>query len=378
MTKFDEIFETVKNNKNYEENARIMKYVGNILQNAKRISKEESECVKNFAVGEMKRLLSEIPLAETYKEKDKMFFYEDSLLMVFTFAGGSLKNANEEQLEIIKKIVNLVSEESVVENAVDELFQLETVEKSDMEKAIGVVEPLTDEYRRSIFYQKLNEHKEKLHKLAAEAKSMLAEFVADDMERLLNDAENLDEDKINSLEFSADICKYFISDRIIAILKKLMSLKINRVRYYALETLLHHKQEIPADAVKELAEDLSYAELTYSLLKRYLKEALFPDEFAAPEYLAKSELVHWLTYPTELDKEPDEIKLLDTIKVKKDLYYVFLYKSDSDNLSDDLKNEYLIGWSGDCGTFSNFDKYSDYEKKTPQKTLKYIAKKLLK
>lgn len=57
---------------------------------------------------------------------------------------------------------------------------------------------------------------------------------------------------------------------------------------------------------------------------------------------------------------------------------IFRYKSDSDNLSDELQNKWLIGWSGDKGgTFSQFDEYALYEKKTPEKTLKYIKKKLI-
>lgn len=61
-----------------------------------------------------------------------------------------------------------------------------------------------------------------------------------------------------------------------------------------------------------------------------------------------------------------------------ELFRVFKYKTDSDNLSEDLHDVDLVGWSGnEGGTFSNFDPLSDFQKKTPQKTLKYIAKKLL-
>ena len=69
---------------------------------------------------------------------------------------------------------------------------------------------------------------------------------------------------------------------------------------------------------------------------------------------------------------------MGTAKVKNELYHIFKYKSDSENL-DDLAGEWLIGWSGNMGgTFSNFDKLSDFEEKTPEKTLKNIVKKLLK
>ena len=117
--------------------------------------------------------------------------------------------------------------------------------------------------------------------------------------------------------------------------------------------------------------------MLYSLLKRYGLVALFPTELSTPEYLAKSNMVHWLIYPTELGKLPDRIEYIGKVK-KKEEYYIFRYTSDSDNLGEDLKGKWLIGWSSDeGGTFSNFDLYSDFEQKTVEKTLKNIKKKLL-
>ena len=117
--------------------------------------------------------------------------------------------------------------------------------------------------------------------------------------------------------------------------------------------------------------------MTYELLKDHSLTSLFPTELSTPEYLAKSDMVHWLIYPTELGKQPDQIEYLGKVK-KKEEYYIFRYISDSDTLGDDLKGKWLIGWSATEGnTFSNFDLYSDFEKKTLEKTLKYIKKKLL-
>jgi hypothetical protein len=149
------------------------------------------------------------------------------------------------------------------------------------------------------------------------------------------------------------------------------------VNYYAIATLLDAKQIIPQSVVVALANDIVYADMTYALLKRHEATSLFPAELSSAEYLAKSDLVHWLTYPTELGKQPDEIEYLGKVK-KKEEYYVFRYKSDSENLGDDLKGQWLIGWSNDeGGTFSNFDLYSDFEQNTIEKTLKNIRKKLL-
>ena len=112
-------------------------------------------------------------------------------------------------------------------------------------------------------------------------------------------------------------------------------------------------------------------------MKKVGKEALFPAELANPEYLAKSDMVHWLVFPTELNQAPDEIEYLGKV-TKREEYYLFRYRSNSDNLSKELKGKWLIGWSSeDGGTFSNFDLYEKFEQKTLEKTLEKIKRKLL-
>ncbi len=380
LPNFKELFNSIKDNDDYQNKARLMQYIGNVLKNTKKpISLQDFNVIVDFTVSEIKKLIEAIPKAENYEQKSKIFLYENNLLMVLTLSGGNPDNLSDDKIAVINEILELTHNECIVENAVDEMFELETIEKADIEKVLEIVKPLTDEYQRGILYQGLNEYKEKIKNLTSEAKTQLAKFVSDDIERLLKNSSSLDDNQINNLEFISDVCKYFIDERLLALLEKIMSIKINRIRYYALETLLGYEKEVSTQVIAEFAEDLTYAELTYCLLQKYGKENLFPKEYSTPEYLAKSDLVHWLTYPTELNKEPDDIQLLGTVNVRKELFHIFKYKSDSTNLSEDLQNEYLIGWSGnEGGTFSNFDKLSDFQKKTNEKTLKYIAKKLLK
>ncbi|MDE7330420.1 MAG: hypothetical protein K2N30_04990, partial [Clostridia bacterium] len=137
--------------------------------------------------------------------------------------------------------------------------------------------------------------------------------------------------------------------------------------------------EVSAGDISPIARDLRYAYLLFCMLAENKRTDLFPKELATAEYLAKSDMVQWLAYPTELGKSPDEIELIGCAEVKKELFYIFKFKSDSDTLSDDLKNIWLIGWSSsEGGTFSDFDRLCDYECKTAEKTVKNIVKKLLK
>lgn len=378
MSQFDELFENVKNSDDYEQNARLMHFVGNVLKNARRtVSDKDAAEIKSFALGEMDKLTAKIPAAESYEKKDEMFFYEDALLMVFTLVAADKSAVDDADVQTVKRLVDTVSAERTLENAVNDMFERDGIDVADVNKVLEIVKPIKDEYRRGLLYNGLHEYCEKIKSFTADAKSALAEYVADDMTRILDGGE-IDKHKAAALEYAADVCKFFINDRIAAILERAISLGINRVNYYAVETLLEYGMAVSADTVKALAEDLSCAELTYRLLEKHGKTALFPAALATPEYLAKSDLVHWLCYPTELNKPPYEIELLGAIKVKGELFHVFKYKTDSDNLSEDLRDVDLVGWSGnEGGTFSNFDPLSDFQKKTPQKTLKYIAKKLL-
>ncbi|MDE6617432.1 MAG: hypothetical protein K2K13_00090 [Clostridiales bacterium] len=378
MSQITEMLDSVKNTDKYSEHANLLSYIGNIVLKTNSLSRADLEYIVRFSVDEMRRLLTVIPTVSTYKKKDEIFNYEDKLLMLYTLAGKNTDFATDADIEVIKELVTLVSAECTIETAVDKLFKQNTVSKSDIDKVIEIVKPITDEYRRGKFLQGLNEYKDGIKKLSPEAQAALAEYLADEAERLISIAQP-DSDEMVELEYLADVCKHCITDRLLDLLERAVQSCADNVRYYALETLLNNNRTVTESIVKPLAEDLEYAELTYGLLCKHGKQALFPAELNNAEYLAKSDMVHWLVYPTELGKKPDDIQLLGSGKVKKEVYYVFKYKSDSDNLSDDCVNQWLIGWSSpDGGTFSNFDLLRDYEKKTVEKTVKHIIKKLIK
>ncbi len=378
MAQFDEIFNDIQNSNDYEENARLLQYLGNVLKsNMAKLPAEEKISIKDFALKEMQKLIEVIPSAKNYREKDKMFFYEDSVLMIFTLMGDH-NSLTDEQADILQKLIATVSKERVLENSVDKMFEIAKIEKSDVEAVLSIAKPIKDDYQRGMLFQGLLEHKDKIKNMSSDAKSAIAEFTESELERLLSE-KDLSDDAVNIIEFAADVSKYFITGKILDMLEKAMIVVENQVKYFILETLLDNNRQVSADAIKEIAGDLSYANLLKNVLVKYGKANLFPKEYDTPEYLAKSDLVHWLCYPTELNQKPDEIELLGKATVKKEDYFIFKYKSDSDNLTDELQNVWLIGWSGSQGsTFSEFDKLSDYEKKTPEKTVKYITKKLLK
>ena len=376
MPDFKSIIENMKNLSDISEKNSFLTVILNAFQNKRaKIAPKDKKELSAFALAEIKNLLTLIPTLETYQEKENAFRYEDNLLGIVMLCHASPSEISESDLNNIEMLTAMVEQNKFVENAVDCIFNDGRNDKAAVERLVEIVTPLKDEYQKGLVYRGLIHYDREIQKLPTDSKAVFSDYITSEFKRYLNTP--LNDTIINNLEFACDAAKYFMNDSLAALLSDILKFGKNNINYYAVSSLLSTHQAVPADIIEALAKDLVYADGTYSLLKQHGLTELFPKEFSDPVYLAKSDLVHWLTYPTELGKEPDEIEYLGKVTKKED-YYLFRYTSDSDNLGDDLKGKWLIGWSNDeGGTFSNFDLYSDFEKKTPEKTLKNIKKRLL-
>ncbi|MBQ7324241.1 MAG: hypothetical protein IJW98_00705 [Clostridia bacterium] len=377
MATFSPIIELFEKSESVSEQTQIAEYLIQSIKQHKP-SPEDVQELSQLAFRLIDDLLVKIPAAPTYKAKDELFNLEDKVLGLLLTLYGSPNKVPEEKMTLIRQLVKMIQEEQVLENAITKLFEQEEVYPAYVEQLINIHRALTDEFQKSQLYTG-TVHYAQQGKLAAfsdECKEILGNYVATEAARYL--AAPGDEQVLVNLELIADVAVYFPTDALVEQVYAVLPLGHANINYYAVATLVKLGKDVPADAVAKLAENLTYANLTYHALKDHGKESVFPAEYADEVYLAKSDLVHWLTYPTELGKEPDEIEYLGKVKVKKENFWIFRYKSDSDTLSEDLQNQWLIGWSGDDGgTFSQFDLYAPFEKKTPEKTVKYIKKKLL-
>jgi len=376
MATFTSIIEDMKHLSSFSEKTSFLTVILNSFQNKKvKITPEDKKELSAFAFEEISKLISLIPTLQTYKEKDEIFGYENTLLGIVMLCHSSPAEISKENLYNIKTLAEIVDKERFVENAIDNIFKKNQNDTATINQLLASVVPLKDEFQKGQVYQGLLHYQDSIKNLPLDAKILFADYISSELKRYLDSP--LDDTILNNLELACDVSKHFINDTIISLLNDILKLEKNNVNYYAIATLLNAGQSLPTKVIVSLANDLVYADMTYAILKQHGLQELFPAELATPEYLAKSDLVHWLTYPTELGKQPDKIEYLGKVK-KKEEYYIFRYISSSDNLGDDLKNQWLIGWSNDeGGTFSNFDLYSDFEKKTIDKTLKNIKKRLL-
>ncbi len=382
MSQFDSILSAMKH-ESYSTKKQLLEYTLRLIQNIQNSNKslgyEDKIALLDYAFAEVDALLLAINSATSYKDKDLLFAYEDLVLGLITHLCPTPADLPQDILTKIQELVETVENERYIETALDNLFDDETITSEDVDTLLSLVDKTEDEYQKGMLYCGLAHYKEHISKFTADAKLCITKHLTNEFIRYMNDRQRTD-DCVNNLEMMADLSRYFANDAIINLLQDVLKLGYHNVNFYAVDTLLCLAQNVPADVILSLANDLEYANLTYSLLVKFSKQELFPKECSTPEYLAKSDMVHWLTYPTELGKEPDKIEYLGKITYlfKKEVYYVFKYMSNSDTLDDNLKNKWLIGWSSEDGsTFSNFNEYALYEKATISATLKNIKRKLI-
>ena len=365
----------------YPEKRQFLEFFLNLVQKNKRaLPPDAGQELLNYCYELVDLLPDKILNAKNYREKDILFMCEDFLLgliMVFCPTPGDVPEPN---LRKMQSLVELVRQQRSIETALDSIFEQQAIAATDINRVLYWVRLASDEYQRGRLFVGLAYYAKDMGKLSEDAAVILGKFLEEEFSRLLSVPE-LNRDCLENLELLADICKYFPSETFRNLLLQTLELPHNSIRFYAVESLLQQNQPIEQKDIDSLAQDLVYGNLTYNLLVSHGIAHLFPKHLAEETYLGKSDLVHWLTYPTELGMPPEEIEYLGrvTFLFRKDPYHVFKFRSGSTTLSDNCRNQWLIGWSCRNGaTFSNFDKLQDYELDTLEKTLKNIKKKLLK
>ena len=377
MSKFNEMIAQMQS-VGYAEKRQFLQYLAQMAERARnQFSAEDKAALLSYAYEEAESMLRAIPEAGSYKEKDLIFECEDFLMGIVMYLTGSAANIPEDKLIKLRALAELVNRERIIETTLDEIFAQPSVSETDINRLLYWVRTSTDEYQRSKLFLGLAHYSQSLSKLNDGAKQTLTEHILLELNRLmqLNNG-----DAWNTLELLADVSKFFVDETILDGLEKLLEAGRNHINFYAVETLLSKGRRVPQSVIEALAKDLEYASLACQMLRATGNASLFPAEYATEEYLAKSDLVRWLTYPTELGKVPDEIVHIGKIRqlFKKEVFHVFKFRSDSDTLGDELKNKWLVGWSSnEGGTFSNFDEFAPFEMETTEKTLKLIKRTLI-
>lgn len=180
----------------------------------------------------------------------------------------------------------------------------------------------------------------------------------------LNNTKEVDESVYNDLELIIDLTSHIKDKTITDLILKLDSHKLNYSnKLFILKYKLINNIEI--DNIDEMLNNKNELVRLVSIFEDNNKIEMLPLDKITQESIAKSNMIRWLEYPTELGHKPEIIELLDTFEVDGNICYAYKFKDSNFRIKD-----YMIGVSGgyqkdkitakDTGwTFSNFELLND-------------------
>lgn len=375
MKLFKDLIEEVEKTDNIKDKVSLLSVCVNMVTNSKnRFSISERKQLYDFAISQIRPLESLIERAKTYEEKDDIFALVDKLLSLILFVDC----AQPESAQMLVGLLECINKYRVLENAIDEMFSKKEIGESDVKNVLEKATNASDDYEKGKLYSGLMHYEKQFDNLSESAKEIMIKFLnKETLESVIN-FENLNKDQKYNLEILCDLLRLYFNKDTIRILKTAEKIDDPAIAFYSADSLLELDEKPCQETVTFLANNIVYASLIHNSLERNGLIELFPCELNNSEYIAKSDMVHWLCYPTELGEKPDEIEFLGKAKKHKEEFHIFKFKSNSEKLPEEKHNVWLVGWSGNNGgTFSEFELLSDFEKKTPEKTLKNIIKKCL-
>jgi hypothetical protein len=162
-----------------------------------------------------------------------------------------------------------------------------------------------------------------------------------------------------------------------------------RLLFFAIRDLIRHGEDVDSERLFTVAASAETRNMLYDSLERLNRSSLFPQQFKTQAAFAESDMVGWLTFPTELGCVPDEIELMHVGSVETDAdkgpmdYYVFRFRMLAPHWG--AKDGRLAGVSGPFlrkdapstsaygSTFSRFDAW---ESQTAEEHLEAIVENI--
>jgi len=160
-----------------------------------------------------------------------------------------------------------------------------------------------------------------------------------------------------------------------SLFEKGLSLADPKLKLFCVTGLLRQGASPPERTVFQVAaapETRLWLHRNLSALNRL---ELFPERFSSQEAFAESEMVEWLSFPTELDSAPDEIELTGMVSRQRETdcfdYYVFRFRVSEPHWAAD--DGWMAGMAGPYrrsprpspeGLGATFSKFKKWDEKT--------------
>lgn len=206
--------------------------------------------------------------------------------------------------------------------------------------------------------------------LVASERNLLIDSMEKKFELLLRfiSENEIDSEIDSTVEILADMAVYINNKKVLDLLEKFIDLNISDFsKTFVIKALLYNNRDVSDECLEKIASNKSIASRFFNILESINREQYFPKKYRNQEYIACSNMINWLLYPTELGEEPDSIEFVDILEEDNIIYYIYKFTAKNGPLQD---KGYMIGVSGgydsnivtsrDNGrTFSNFDTISD-------------------
>jgi hypothetical protein len=141
-----------------------------------------------------------------------------------------------------------------------------------------------------------------------------------------------------------DLSGYFEVEEARLNLQTALQLADPRLKFFAAQSLMSLGHDVPDSALYDIAESHEVRNWLFNYMQASNQIDRFPQEFLSQEAFAQSEMVNWLTYPTELGREPHEIAVVQSVNDEEYVYYVLKFRTGAPHWS--AESGWMLGVAG--------------------------------
>lgn len=182
------------------------------------------------------------------------------------------------------------------------------------------------------------------------------------------------------LEVIADLCCYLNNSKISKLIENIDKFMLNdECNIYLLKYKLINNLQVNNKKIEEIINNQLNVETLFRTVEEINKVEVLPLDKITQELIAKSAMIRWLEYPTELGQAPDDISLLGKFSFDGLDCYAYKFKSEKFPVK-----EYMLGVAGgyepnkltslNSGLiFSKFEKINDDYTKQAYELVKFIS-----
>lgn len=154
--------------------------------------------------------------------------------------------------------------------------------------------------------------------------------------------EDVNEAVYNVLELIIDLATYLNDYDIESLINRISNYKMNfSCKLFIMKYKIINNLEIESGKIEELLKSKKELERVVNLFEKNNMLDKLPLNNITQEEIAKSNMIKWLEYPTELGKIPDEIELIGKFEFNNHMYYAYKFKS-----NDFIVKDFMLGIAG--------------------------------